>query len=328
MHSFTVPAPDLTAALVDLVRQVPKGKVATYGDVASALGDSKAAMWVATTLFDPPPELAAIAHRIVNALGEPGRFPHNAASRLASERVPMHSGRVDVSSARFRDFVGEPPLAQLRFAQEAISDRVRLTPLAIRPDLVAAVDVSYGANNVAVAAYVLMETGSPEPLWTTTATVPVGFPYIQGYLAYRELPVYAKLLQKVIDADRLAPLLLVDGTGILHPRGTGIATQLGVLADHPTVGISKSLLCGKIILDGSFGEGTGRVVHRDETVAAVLPPSRRGKKPIFVSPGHRCTLEDAVAAVLPWRQGLRVPEPIRRADALSRASVKAGLEAS
>src|SRR5690606_10100273 len=111
---------------------------------------------------------------------------------------------------------------------------------------------------------------------------PVRFPYIPGYLSYRELPVHADLLRKVIEAGQIAPLLLVDGNGILHPRRTGIATQLGVLANHPTIGVSKQLLCGTLVADGSFGEGSGRVVHHGETIAAALPPSRRGRRPIFV----------------------------------------------
>ncbi len=328
MHPFRIEVPDLDAALVGLVRQIPKGGVATYGDLATALGDVRAAIWVSEVLREPPASLRSVAHRVVNANGEPGRFATDAIPRLTAEHVPVRNGRIDLSTARFDAFDGDRPLKRLQAEQEVVATRTRLTPLASRPKVVAAVDVSYRSNGEAVAAYVLMEENVPEPLWTTTAAVSVGFPYIRGYLAYRELPVYAELLRRVRETDRVAPLLLVDGSGILHPRRTGIATQLGVLADHPTVGVSKSLTCGTVVYDETFGAGTGRVVHLGETVAAALPPSRRGTKPIFISPGHRCTLEDAVNAVTVWRRGLRLPEPIRRADALSRSVAKAGLEAS
>lgn len=326
MTPFSITVPDLTAALVALVRQVPKGEVTTYGDLAEALGDRGATRWIGEALADPPASLWEVAHRVVRATGEPGRFPPDAPARLVSEGVPTENGRVDLAS-RFRAFHGDRPLKRLKEEQERIATRIRLTKLRSKPKTVAAVDVSYRPDGVGVGAYVLMENGSDEPLWTATAAVPVGFPYIPGYLAYRELPVHAELIRQAVEADRVAPLLLVDGNGILHPRRTGIATQLGVLAGHPAAGVSKHLLCGTVVMDSSFGERSGRVVHRGETVAAALPPSPRGKHPIFVSPGHRCTLDDAVAVVLSWRKGLKLPEPIRLADALSRSVAKAGLEA-
>jgi deoxyribonuclease V len=325
MTPFSVTVPDLTAALVALVRQVPKGKVATYGDLAVALGDRAATRWVAEVLADPPPSLWEVAHRVVKAAGEPGPSPPDALARLAGEGVAIDAGRVD--APRFRDFRGDAPLKRLKDEQERIASKTRLTKLRSIPKTVAAVDVSYRTTGLGVGAYVLMEQGSDEPAWTETAVMPAAFPYIPGYLSYRELPVHAELLRKVIDAGRVAPLLLVDGNGILHPRRTGIATQLGVLADTPTVGVSKHLLCGTVVMDDSFGERTGRVVHRDETVAAALPPSPRGKHPIYISPGHRCTIEDAVAVAVAWRKGLKLPEPIRLADALSRSVARAGLEA-
>lgn len=327
MHSFSVTVPDLTSALIALVRQVPKGRVTTYGDLAAALGDRAATRWVAEVLLDPPPTLWEIAHRVVRATGEPPRFPSNALARLVGEGVPIEGGRIDLAEARFNDFDLIPPLRRLKEEQEAISERVRLTALRSTPKRVAGVDVSYAANGTGVGAYVLMEHGTAKPLWTATVTVPVPFPYVPGFLSYRELPVHAELIKTVIEADQVTPVLLVDGNGILHPRRTGIATQLGVLADHPTIGVSKHLLCGTAVMDDTFGEGTGRVVHRKETIAAVLPPSRRGTRPIYVSPGHRCTLEDAVEIVTAWRLGVRLPEPIRIADSLSRSTAKDGLEA-
>lgn len=326
MRSFTVKVPDLVKALVVLIRQVPQGQVTTYGDLAKALGDARAAVWIAMLLTDPPPAVWEVAHRIVSASGEPARHASNAFARLVGEGVPMAASRVDLSAARFHSFQTVRPLEGLKQDQERLAEHVRLVPLNEIPATVAALDVSYRRDGFAVGAYVLMNAESSESAWTHTEKVPAHFPYIPGYLSYRELPVHARLLQKAADAGRVAPLLLVDGNGILHPRRTGIATQLGVLADHPTIGVSKSLLCGTVVFDGSFGAGTGKVVHRNETIAAALPPSSRGKRPIYVSPGHLCTLQDAVAVVNDWRGRFRLPEPIRRADALSRAVAQEGLE--
>jgi deoxyribonuclease V len=171
-----------------------------------------------------------------------------------------------------------------------------------------------------------MEAGRDEPAFSCTATLPASFPYVPGYLAYRELPIHAELIRQAIDAGWPASLLLVDGAGILHPRRSGIACQLGVLAGVPTIGVTKHRLCGTTVMDDAFGPQTGRVVEGEETIAAALPPSPRGHRPIYVSPGHRCSVTDAVSVVNAWRNGLRLPEPIRRADALSRSLVRAALE--
>lgn len=326
MRSFHVAVPDLTAVLLSLVKQLPKGKVATYGDLATALGDRAATRWVATVLLDPPQTLSHINHRVVRATGEPPTVPANSLALLTKEGVPISQGRIDLTQARFTDFDLIPPLKQLKEDQSQLAKRVRLTKLRSKPKLIAGIDVSYRADGTGVGAYVLMKPVDTAPIWTKTITSSTSFPYIPGYLSYRELPIHAELLKAVTEANRIAPVLLVDGNGILHPRRTGIATQLGVHADHPTIGVSKSLLCGSAVMDNAFGEGTGRIVHKSETIAAVLPPSRRGKRPIYVSPGHRCTLEEAVEIVNAYRFDLRLPEPIRIADSLSRATAKAGLE--
>ncbi len=275
MRSFSVDVPDLAPALTDLVRQVPRGHVTTYGDLAEALGDSRAAIWVATFLANGSPHLSKVSHRVVNVRGEPARHAADSLARLTAEGVPLNNGRVDLEVSRFRDFQTVRPLDALKRYQERLAKRVRLAPLDEMPTTVAAVDCSYGQNGVAVGAYVLMQAGAVEPVWTHTVKLPAAFPYIQGFLSYRELPIYARLLRDVVEAGRVAPVLLVDGNGILHPRRAGIASQLGVLADHPTVGIGKSLLCGKVHMDDAFGSGTGRVVEHGETIAAALPPSAR-----------------------------------------------------
>src|SRR5687767_8361402 len=139
MKPFSVTVPDLTAALVALVRQVPKGRVTTYGDLAAALGDRGATRWVAGVLSEPPESLWEVAHRVVKATGEPGRFPPDGFARLAGEGVRIEGGRADLG-ARFRAFEGDPPLQRLKEEQEAIASQVRLTKLHSIPKTVAGVD--------------------------------------------------------------------------------------------------------------------------------------------------------------------------------------------
>ena len=324
MKTFTIDVPDLTELLVALVQQIPKRQATTYGDLARALGDHKAAVWVSEVMATPA--LEPWAHRVVRVNGTPGAFPADALVRLARDRVPVRDGRV-AAEAIWKPCADDGPLLRLQEFQNALGARVQTRPLPGRMRSVAGIDVSY-RGELGVASYVQMESGRDEPAWTVTVAVPASFPYIPGYLAFRELPVYRELLRQVVVADRVAPVLLVDGAGTLHPRRAGIATQLGVLINHPTIGVTKHRLCGSVVPDAAYGPGSGRIVDRGETVAAMLPPSERGNRPIYVSPGHRCTLDDAVALVEQWRAGRKLPEPIRRADALSRAAAKAGLEAT
>src|SRR5690606_5530050 len=207
---------DLESELRSLLRQSPRGRVATYGDVVTALGDVKAARWVAEVLLEPTPELAHAAHRVVKLTGEPGRFPANALELLAAEGIPIAKGRVVLDEVRFSEFESTRPLTPLRAEQQRLASRAKICPLASPADIVAAVEVSYRRDGFGVAAYVVMVRDEPRPVWSATVCVKAPFPYIPGYLAYRELPLHADLLEQAHAAGQAAPLLLVDGAGLLH----------------------------------------------------------------------------------------------------------------
>jgi deoxyribonuclease V len=127
-------------------------------------------------------------------------------------------------------------------------------------------------------------------------------------LMLREYPPIIRTLAKLrSDYD----LLLVDGHGLLHPRRCGIACYLGVKLDKPTIGIAKSLLCGKVKSDGSVeldGEILGHAIGG-------------GKKTIYVSVGHRISLGTAVSLVLELGNGA-TPEAMKQADANSKKEKK------
>ena len=135
----------------------------------------------------------------------------------------------------------------------------------------------------------------------------IKFPYIPTYLAYRELPLFEKLIEQL----KVRPsVLMVDGNGILHPYKIGIASHLGVVLDIPTIGVAKSLLCGEIKDDYIF-EG-------EEKIGYAVYSS---KKPIFVSPGHRISLNTSVDVVRRFLR-YRIPEPLRQAHILARSKIR------
>ena len=142
---------------------------------------------------------------------------------------------------------------------------------------------------------------------------PTTFPYVPGFLSFREIPAVLDALEKLA----IAPdLILCDGQGIAHPRRFGIACHLGVLIDVPTIGVAKSLLIGKheeLPLERGNWQP---LIHRRETIGAVLR-TRKGVKPVYVSSGHRVSLTTAIDYVMRCTPKYRLPETTRWADKLA-----------
>ena len=171
---------------------------------------------------------------------------------------------------------------------------------------ICAVDVAYDDRYAYCSAVVLSR--SDEPIESASSTSRIDSPYIPGLLMLRESPPILLTLSKLRnDYD----VLLVDGHGLLHPRRCGIASYLGVKLDKPTIGIAKSLLCGKVKRNGSV-ELDGEILGHAMGV---------GKKSIYVSVGHRISLGTAISLVSELGKGA-TPEAMMQADANSKKEKK------
>ena len=308
--------PDIERELADLVRQVPPGRVTTYRALAEALGDPGAARFVGEWLMRAAAEKLPV-HRVVHASGDVGRFAFGTweeKARLLSQEGVQVVGRKVSPLPRyfFWDFRTDRPLAALRAEQEELAGKAVLSPLP-PVESVAALDVAY-RDDVAVAAMVFSGADG-EALDFVTAEVPVRFPYIPTYLTWRELPAYLAVIQKAEAEGLTADVYLVDGNGILHPRRIGIATHLGVLLDHPTVGVAKRRLCGEVNTEGMVVGEWRPVVLDGDTVGAAVRTGRN--RTLFVSPGHRADLESSVELVLNLVREHTLPEPLRWAHELA-----------
>ncbi len=323
----SITLPDLPAQLSELLAQIPTGRATTYGDLAETLGSRAAARWVGEYLLDHPHNDGCCCHRVVRSTGEMGLFiggtSEQKARRLAGDGVSVSNGRVDLAIYRFVDFHSSRPLDALAQFQEQILERVRLQPVATIPTFVGGIDVSFCGANEAVAAYVLLETSGGKVAWSETLSRNVLFPYIPGFLAFRESPLLVALLDIAREKGKLADVVLVDGNGILHPRGAGIATQVGVLANVATIGIGKKLLCGTVDTRG-MRAGVARDVRIGERVVGIAATGRTSTNPIYVSPGHLVDMASAARIVQELYFGHRLPEPIYQADALSRRTARTG----
>lgn len=317
--------PDLEHELRGLWRQVPRGRVTTCGTLAEALGDVVASRWIGKFLRDHLHGRDCPCHRVLLATGELGGYIGGDLAektrRLQRDGVTVVEGRVDLQAFGHAGFESSRPLALLAGQQQSLLARLRLEYDGPPPALIGGVDVSY-AGDEGVAAYALVELAGGRLLWSTTIRRRVAFPYITSYLAYRELPLLLELLDAVRRQDRLADVLLVDGSGVLHPRGAGIAAQLGIVADVPTVGVTKKLLCGRVALDG-MKPGEARSITVDGAAAGIAIRHRpKSPRPLFVSPGHRVTVELSGELVRNLLLGRNLPEPIYWADRLSRREAK------
>ena len=201
-------------------------------------------------------------------------------------------------------------IAEAREIQERLRSRVRVEPLVRPPRLVAGIDVTYPEGvGSALAGVVVMRLPSLEIVERAFAEAPLAFPYVPGYLSFREAPaVLAALRGLVAEPD----LLLFDGQGLAHPRRFGLACHVGVIVDRPAAGCAKSLLVGRHAEPGMRRGCRRRIVDRGETVGVALR-TRDGVRPVFVSVGHRVDLTGAIRAVLACSRGHRSPEPLREA---------------
>jgi deoxyribonuclease V len=138
----------------------------------------------------------------------------------------------------------------------------------------------------------------------------LAFPYVPGLLAFREAPI---LLEALNELATKPDLVILDGQGIAHPRGLGIASHIGLLLDKPTIGCAKSVLVGSFEEPGPEVGDHSFLLHNGKAIGAVLR-TRRGVKPIFISPGHRIDLTTSIEIVLKCLDGYRLPKPTREAD--------------
>ncbi len=201
--------------------------------------------------------------------------------------------------------------------QNALSKKVVTTSKLSLQEIktIAACDVSFKQNQVS-AAIVIMSFPELKLIekFKKTLSIKGLFPYIPGYLSFREGPPLISLLKKI---KKNVDVILFDGQGISHPRKIGIASHIGVLFDKPAVGCAKNLLCG-IYAEPKPQKGSVSFIkdEKKSTIGAALR-TRSFVKPVFVSPGHKISLKIAIDLIIKCSPKYRIPEPLREAHALS-----------
>jgi deoxyribonuclease V len=311
---FMSEGPDISRLVYKATSQIPAGMVSTYGDIAKALGDRAAARAVGEILSHNPTPIVVPCHRVVYSTGETGWYGgmgkgcERKKELLISEGLKVADGKVqELEKVRFRDFRVPPILQELRREQDEVRGKVVEDDRFGELVKVAGLDVAYDGDR-AFGAMVVYDWHSGEFLEERTVEGEVRFPYIPTYLAFRELPVLRELVKR-----EEGVVHLIDGHGVLHPRGAGIASHIGVALDIATVGAAKSLLVGTV--------QSPEKAHAPIVLGGRVKGCRlgAGKKATFVSTGHRVSLYTAVIVCSKFLKS-GVPTPLGRAHMVANQS--------
>jgi len=197
--------------------------------------------------------------------------------------------------------------------QQELAGRIILEDNPLQFKTVAGADACYRGGKVYGAASVF-SLPELDLLDQAVACREISFPYIPGFLSFREGPVLLDCLEKL---SRTPEVIIFDGHGIAHPRGFGLAAHLGLILGWPSIGCAKEKLVGEFKEpDFSRGSWTPLTDIHGRSMGAVLR-TREKVKPVYVSPGFKISLEKAVELVLSSSPKFRIPEPLREAHHLA-----------
>jgi len=209
--------------------------------------------------------------------------------------------------------------------QKKLASKIQFRPLEKTPEIIAGLDCAFTKDNTKIiAAAVVVRLADFKIIETKYAVRKLNFPYIPGLLSFREAPACIAATKKI---KKPPDLFIIDGQGIAHPRRLGLAAHLGLVFDTPTIGCAKSRLTGTFtepkLERGNYSLLKDRIrpisnktanlkKSNWETIGAVVR-TRSNVKPVFISVGNKCTLNDAVKITLLYCRGYRLPEPTRLA---------------
>lgn len=306
---------NFTENFYKLVMQIPRGRVSTYGELAKALGDVKAARAVGRMLNANPYAPIVPCHRVVMGDGALGGFGGGIDKKvkfLGREGVVVSDNKiVGFERIIFKNFRTHYPLKIMREEQKKLSEHVRVEDDFERIETVAGADVAY--DKIGFGACTIYDYENLNIKDSMTVRMKVDIPYIPTYLAFREFPIIDLLARKM---RKMPSVLLVDGNGVLHPHGMGIASHVGVKLDIPTIGVAKSLLCGTVKKELNSVGDYSEVEYEGNVIGYAFRSSSRSKKPIYISPGHKVSFDTTLDVVRRFCKH-KIPEPIREAHTLA-----------
>jgi deoxyribonuclease V len=195
--------------------------------------------------------------------------------------------------------------------QEELRRKLVISPLRPLPRYVAGADAAFSEDKQTVfAAAVVYDREERRILDVAHAVSPATYPYIPGFLTFREGDA---VLAAIGQLKHAFGVICFDGQGYAHPRRCGLAAHMAITLDVPGVGVAKSRLIGTFVEPDPAAGSFTRLMDEKEQIGIVLR-TRDNCRPLFVSIGHRVDLDSARKLVLACRTKYRIPEPTRQAD--------------
>lgn len=203
--------------------------------------------------------------------------------------------------------------AQAIAMQHELRKQIQIRPLDKPIHSIAGADISFNKySDIVYAGIVVFSYPDMKIIGNATAISRTTFPYISGLLAFREIPALLEAWKKLtVKPD----VMVLDGQGIAHERRLGIATHFGLITDVPSIGSAKSRLYGKYDEPANIPLAESPMYDKGEQIGVAIR-SKKNCNPIYVSPGHKVSMEQSVAIIKNCLRGYRIPEPTRQAHLL------------
>ncbi len=209
------------------------------------------------------------------------------------------------------EFISEELIQKLKKEQNNLRQKVTLKELDVsKINIIVGVDVSYFQDNALGVVVVLNK--DLELIDVVYNIDKVTFPYIPGFLAFREAPVILKCFEKLREKNLVTDVALFDGHGIAHPLGLGIASHVGVLLNIPTIGVAKRKLYGRCDEPKCVGQSTP-LFDEEGKIIGYCYFSKKNSHPIYISPGHLSNPETSLEFIKSLIKKHKLPEPTRLA---------------
>lgn len=194
--------------------------------------------------------------------------------------------------------------------QLEMREQIILKPLEKEIKTIAGADISFNKNSTTVYAGIVI-LSYPDMIVQSYSLImsETTFPYVPGYLAFREVPPLMLAWQQL---PQKPDVLILDGQGITHPRRMGIASHFGVLNNMPTIGCAKSMLYGKFDELGNEAFSSKPILNKGELLGYALR-TKKQVQPVYISPGNLITTEESLEIMKSCMGRYRIPEPTRLA---------------
>ncbi|HEX8576911.1 MAG TPA: deoxyribonuclease V [Flavobacterium sp.] len=204
-------------------------------------------------------------------------------------------------------------ISQATQIQNELREKADISEREINIATIAGADISLNLYSPTIyAGIIILSFPQLIPLSYSLIKAETNFPYVPGYLAFREVPALAKAWESfLIKPD----VMVVDGHGIAHPRRMGIATHFGIVTGQPSMGCAKNILCGKYEEPALQQHAYNSIIHKQENIGYAYR-SKTKTAPVYISPGHLIGMQNSLEIIRQCTGKYRIPEPTRLAHEL------------